>query len=151
MNDHTVGVVTQRPNRVGAAIYVSPDFQIRVANWKMLVSKKKKNRSLFCHNLAFAGTLVPNTMTNKQVAYEVYSQSSIYVHLYLRTFDLRTIVIEPITLYTYSNLIYVLHLTYSNSIYVLSKVSISNNRVCILKYKGPIELHGDFGESVQQA
>jgi hypothetical protein len=41
-------------------------------------------------------------------------------------------------------------LNYSNSIYVLSKVGISNTGVRISKYKGSIELHGDFGESVQQ-
>jgi hypothetical protein len=44
----------------------------------------------------------------------------------------------------------ILHLTYLNSIYLLSKVFILNTGVRISKYKGPIELHGDFGILVQQ-
>jgi hypothetical protein len=39
---------------------------------------------------------------------------------------------------------------YLNSIYVLSKVRIMYTGVLISKYKGPIELHGDFSESVHQ-
>ncbi len=77
---------------------------------------------------------------------QLYSQTSIYVLLYLVLFFF-----EPITLYMYSNSIYVLHLTYLNSIYVLSKVRILNAGVRISKYEGPKELHGDFGGSVQQA
>jgi hypothetical protein len=65
-------------------------------------------------------------------------------------FQFRYCFLERITLNTYSNLIYILHLTYSNLIYVLSKVRILNTGVCTSKYKGPIELHGNFGESVQQ-
>jgi hypothetical protein len=48
-----------------------------------------------------------------------YSQTSIYVLLSLRTFDLRTVFFLRFTRYTYSNSIYVLRFTYSNSIYVL--------------------------------
>ncbi len=58
--------------------------------------------------------------------------------------------VELITLNAYSNSIYLLHLTYSNLIYVLSKLRIWNTGVRVSKYKGPIELHGDFGESVQR-
>jgi hypothetical protein len=79
-----------------------------------------------------------------------YSRTSIYVLLYLCTFDWCTVIFEHITLITYSNSIYLLHLTYSNSKYVLSKVHISNTGVRILKYKIPIELHGDFAVLVQQ-
>jgi hypothetical protein len=45
------------------------------------------------------------TKTKKRI---VYSQTSTYVLLYIRTFDLRTIFYKRITLYTYSNSIYVL-------------------------------------------
>jgi hypothetical protein len=38
-----------------------------------------------------------------------YSQTLIYVLLYLHTFNLRTICFKRITLNTHSNLIYVLH------------------------------------------
>ncbi len=106
--------------------------------------------------LGSAGWTKSRTLCNNNInSQRQYSQTSIYVLLYLRTFNLRTVFfffffLENITLNTYSNLIHVLHLTYSNLIYALSKVRILNTGVRISKYKGPIELHGDFGESVQQ-
>jgi hypothetical protein len=78
-------------------------------------------------------------------------QSNLDLHTPLFTyFRFPYYIFKRITLNRYSNLIYILHLMYSNSIYVLSKVRISNTGVCILKYKGHIQLHGDFGESVPQ-
>ncbi len=61
----------------------------------------------------------PLLSKNEKITDSLYSQTSIYVLLYIRTFDLRTIFFKRITLYMYLNLIYILCFTYSNLIYVL--------------------------------
>jgi hypothetical protein len=96
------------------------------------------------YNLLYI-TLYHSTIILKTMIHTTVVRTLLFTYFHLHTFSF-----ERITLNMYSNLIYVLHLTYLNAIYVLSQVCILNTGVRISKYKGPIELHGDFGELVQQ-
>ncbi len=77
-------------------------------------------------------------------------QSNLDLRTPIYVLSIYVLFIFNVLLWIHSNSICVLHLMCSNSIYVLSKVRILNTGVLISKYEGPIELHGDFGESVQQ-
>ncbi len=75
-----------------------------------------------CLSIPFISTITysfsPWSSVMASIISKWYSRTSICVLLYIRTFDLCTF-FKRITLFTYSNSIYLLRFTYSNSIYVL--------------------------------
>ncbi len=97
----------------------------------------------------FPKTLTPCASVHRSISWvhlNLYSQTSIYVLLHIRTFDLCTNLSEQITLFTYSKF----DLRTSLNVLIFNISTHNEYRSAYIKVRRSIGLHGDFRELVHQ-